>query len=89
MIGLNKMNMSSLKGGKLKNVPVTGTPEFLKEISGGNFRLRKLSANDTNIGVNNTMTKAKNEFAPPSLNELLLARSRLKKTCNDDINHST
>lgn len=52
----------------------TSGPEFLKDISSGNFHLRK--TNDLKQKVLSTVAK---EYAPPSLNDIRMALSKLKK----------
>ena len=64
MLQLNK-NISQSK---------SSGPEFLKDISSGNFQLRK--TNDVKQKVLSTIQK---EYAPPSLNDIRSALSKLKK----------
>lgn len=56
---------------------VKGGPEFLKDISLGNFHLRKAKSNEVKHKVLSTVNR---DYAPPSLNDIQNALSKLKKT---------
>jgi Subunit CCDC53 of WASH complex len=56
---------------------VKSGPEFLKDISLGNFQLKKAKSNDIKQKI---LSSVKAEYAPPSLNDIRNALSKLKKT---------
>lgn len=55
-------------------------PEFLKDISLGNFRLRKTEPNDIKQKILSTVNRG---YAPPTLDDIRNALSSLKKVNND------
>lgn len=68
LLPLNK-NISKIP---LKNI--SNGPEFLKDISSGNFQLR-----NTNTIKQKVLATVSKEYAPPSLNDIRSALSKLKK----------
>lgn len=58
----------------LDNPNKSGGPEFLKDISSGNFQLRK-----TDTIKQKVLATVPKEYAPPSLNDIRSALSKLKK----------
>lgn len=56
---------------------VKAGPEFLKDISLGNFQLKKAKTVDIKQKI---LSSVKGEYAPPSLNDIRNALSKLKKT---------
>lgn len=61
---------------RVKSENKSGTPEFLRDISSGNFQLRKAKTNDIKQKVLSTVNR---EYAPPSLDDIRNALSSLKK----------
>lgn len=57
-----------------------GTPEFLRDISSGNFQLKKTKIHDVKQKILSTVNR---EFAPPSLHDIRNALSNLKKINNE------
>jgi hypothetical protein len=70
LLQLNKNKLSH----KSKSINDDGGPEFLKDITSGNFQLRK--TNDIKQKVLSTVPK---DYAPPSLSDIRSALSKLKK----------